>query len=348
MTNESDLPWIVAPTLHLFLLIRVTEIMRRNRPRHSEEAENHDRWLVSYADFITLLFAFFVVMYAISSVNEGKYRVLSDALEAAFRQSARTTEPLRHGDLARSPDRRSRSPFDEAVAIDLPFPTRPKQWEPGTDPARASDAPGKPQPPQGFADPDLEQIARQVAAAVAGVADQDQIHIRRDERWLEIEIGAQVLFRDGHSMLAANAYPLVEKIAAILKPYRSAIRVEGFTDDTPLFSPPFRSNWDLSAARAASVVHLLKDNGVDPARMAAIGYGSHHPVASNLTPDGRARNRRVVLVVLPGQDPRWERSPRQVKTLLDEQDSASIKKTGTPGDTQGAGHGEHRATAASE
>ncbi len=317
--------------------------MRRRRQRHIEEPENHDRWLVSYADFITLLFAFFVVMYAISSVNEGKYRVLSDALDAAFRQATRTAEPMGKGDLARTPDRKTRSPYDESIAIDLPFPTRPRDWEIGTEAAKSIKAPGKPLPPAGFADPDLRDLSDKISTAMGSLLEDELVHVRRDKRWIEIEIQSSVLFSGSNSMLAASAYPVVERIAELLRPYSNTIKVEGYTDDTPIFTEKFRSNWDLSAARAASVVHLLKDNGVDPVRMAAIGYGAEHPVASNQTPAGRTRNRRVVLVVLPGDDPRWERSESEISSVLEERRFASEAEV--PDTTRGNANVGSRETA---
>jgi len=135
--------------------------------------------------------------------------------------------------------------------------------------------------------------------------------VRKTQHWLEVEIKTSILFASGSSQLAGSSVGTLQKIAHILGEYPNPIHVEGFTDDRPIKTVAFPSNWELSAARAASVVHLFSRNGIDSARMAAIGYGEHHPVADNTTADGRNANRRVVLVVLA--DPNAKRLRDQMK-----------------------------------
>ncbi len=229
------------------------------RRRQHEEHENHERWLVSYADFITLLFAFFVVMYSISSVNEGKYKVFTESLEGIFTQPDRSVRPI---------------PIGEHVP-------------------RATDASTGMQPES---EP-LKQIAKGMEAAFSELIEEGQITLRGTETWLEIELNSSLLFPSGNATPNDAAFELIERLAAILAPYRNPIQVQGFTDNLPISTAAFPTNWELSSARAASVVRMLTNHGVDPARLAAVGYGEHQPVADNATAEGRARNRRVVLAI---------------------------------------------------
>jgi chemotaxis protein MotB len=286
------------------------------RQKH-EEHENHERWLVSYADFITLLFAFFVVMYALSSVNEGKYRVLSDSLVAAFRSAPRSIDPVQLGEIKRTVDSGTQSIIGEPSLIALPIPVVPdvtsdsdlKQSRPRPDVPGVTDS-------GGYGDPSVQRIAEAIVEAMGGLIRDDLIRVRRDERWLEVEIRSSILFPSGSARLTPDSFPILEQLARILAPFPNPIHVEGFTDNVPISTVQYLSNWELSAARAASVVHLFTDYGVEPGRMAAIGYGEYKPAASNDTPEGRARNRRVVLVIMPGADPRWERDPAQLPDAM--------------------------------
>ncbi len=282
--------------------------MRRSRRNH-HEVENHERWLVSYADFITLLFAFFVVMYAVSSVNEGKYRVLSEVMMEAFRSPPRSIEPIQVGKLLRSPvwdplERISRSdvlmptPDLRPVAVPLiqrdlrPVLDRAEPLHPAPTETPAP-LPDKPAP----ADP-LDQVMEQLKAAMSDLIKADAVKLRRTDHWVELEITNSILFSSGSAELGPQAMQPLQQIAGVLKEIPNRVQVEGFTDNVPIRNPVFPSNWELSASRAASVVHLLVQAGVRPERMAAIGYGEFRPVASNATEEGRRRNRRVVMVIV--------------------------------------------------
>lgn len=253
------------------------------RRKKHEEPENHERWLVSYADFITLLFAFFVVMYAISSVNEGKYRVLSETLNAVFSDPARSANPIQVGQLARGQGQQSALPGDPlkpTYQIELP------------------DAPNRPPPASADDVKTINELSQQLSSALAEMIDAEDVIIKQGEDWLELEIKSRVLFQSGDARLARAAVPVIGEIADILRTSANPIQVEGFTDNQPINTPRFPSNWELSAARAASVVHLLDRYGIQPDRMSATGYGEYKPVADNSTEAGRQKNRRVVLVVL--------------------------------------------------
>ncbi|MBI5039711.1 MAG: flagellar motor protein MotD [Gammaproteobacteria bacterium] len=291
------------------------------RKHKHEEHENHERWLVSYADFITLLFAFFVVMYSVSSVNEGKYRVLSDSLTSAFRQQPHSMTPIQVGEEAPA-HAQGELPIpgsQSLIALPVPVPMQEQKSADAQDKNPAEREKNKregdklkPLDPPTFADPKMGEIADKITAALGGMIKDDLIKVRRDERWLEVEIKSSILFPSGSARLTPAAYPMLEELAKIVAPFPNPIHVEGFTDNIPIHSIAFLSNWELSAARAASVVHLFMQTGVEPGRMAAIGYGEFKSVADNDTAEGRAKNRRVILVIMPGEDPRWARAPNEL------------------------------------
>jgi chemotaxis protein MotB len=287
------------------------------RRKHQEEPENHERWLVSYADFITLLFAFFVVMYSVSSINEGKYRVLSDVLVAAFRSPAQSLEPIQVGKLARTPstdsnnDSRLNRPKFIPELRPMPFMGVQRIRRPivkhFTLPLVAAEpiavAAAKPKASQAGAPaaterPDhLDEIVTRLQDTIPELISANLIRVRRSGAFIEVEIGDNILFPSGSSVINESAQEPLRKIAVVLKDVSNPIQVEGFTDNVPIKTPIYPSNWELSAARAASVVHLLMEAEIRPERMAAIGYGEHRPIGDNATEEGRTRNRRVVLVI---------------------------------------------------
>ncbi len=266
------------------------------RKKKPEEHENHERWLVSYADFITLLFAFFVVMYSVSSVNEGKYRVLSNSLTTAFGKKSTSISPI---SLVSTPSKASLiAPMVKSSgfkSLDLSLPTPGAQ---GEGDGAESEA-------------EMEAIADEIAKSMKGLIDDDSIKIGIGKNGVEVEINTSILFESGSSGLQRKAVPTLRKIAKILKKKSHSIHVEGFTDNVPIFTEIYPSNWELSAARAASVVHLFAKNGVDPGKMAAIGYGEYQPAESNATESGRKKNRRVVVVISP------EKQGRKYEDILD-------------------------------
>ncbi|CAM3224138.1 flagellar motor protein MotD [Ectopseudomonas mendocina] len=239
------------------------------RRRQHEEHENHERWLVSYADFITLLFAFFVVMYSISSINEGKYKILSESLTGVFNQPDRSIKPIPVGE------------------------ERPRTSEPDN---TSMDDPSS--------DSTLQSIASSVREAFGDLIQSDQLTVRGNEMWIEIELSSSLLFPSGDAIPNNQAFDIIEKVAKILAPYQNPVKVEGFTDNLPIQTAQYPTNWELSSARASSIVRMLAMDGVDPSRLAAVGYGEFQPVADNATAEGRGRNRRVVLVISRNLDTR--------------------------------------------
>ena len=280
------------------------------RKKRTEERENHERWLVSYADFITLLFAFFVVMYSISSVNEGKYRVLSDSLVAAFREPERSLEPVQFGELMRAP-MQSEDMLDGKGAIIEVFKMTTAEEEKSKAQANTEQH----EPEANGVDQAVQTLADSIEASMADLVDEGMIKVRRDKRWIEVEIKSSILFDSGSAALSAPSTPVLRQLAEKFRSLDNVIHVEGFTDNVPISNFEFLSNWELSASRAASVVHLFTRLGIAPKRLAAIGYGEFRPVASNDTAEGRAKNRRVVLVIMSGSDARISQRLDHLQTL---------------------------------
>lgn len=251
------------------------------RRKKQEEHVNLERWLVSYADFITLLFAFFVVMYAISSVNEGKYRVLSDTLNEVFQSRPTSPSPIQFDNALQNQPSMSVEPD----FIDIPVPEHDENLT----------------PPE---NPELETLSQDITQAVQPLIDDDLINIKKTDFWLEIDIKSSILFSSGGAELSEDAEDVLATIASLLKDYPNDVQVEGFTDNIPIKTKLFPSNWELSSSRAASVVHLFEEEGVSPKRMLAIGYGQYRPKEDNATERGRNANRRVNLVVLGQGDQR--------------------------------------------
>jgi chemotaxis protein MotB len=232
------------------------------RRKQHEEHANHEAWAIPYGDLVTLLLAFFVVMYSISTVNEGKYRVVSDSLSAAFRGSPSGPQPVQVG-----------SPAATTVAAPI--------VQLDVDARRMA----------------LQQMAQQAEEAMAPLIAQGLVDVQLGNGIVDIAIRSDILFSSGSAQLADEAQPVIRQLADVLKTFPNSIQVQGHTDNVPMNGGTYRSNWELSAARAASVVHIMIDGGIDPRRLSVVAYGEFRPVLPNTTPDGRNANRRVVLTI---------------------------------------------------
>ncbi len=269
------------------------------RKKKHEEHVNAEAWAIPYGDLVTLLFALFTVMYAMSSVNEGKFRVLSDSMIAAFNGAPKTLRPVNLGE--KEPGKGGEKPLigitpTALIKIDDRKSTPDGNLVP-RDPTRneamhSADLPGA-----------LIRMQRQVQDAMQALIEAKLVTVRRENMWLEIEINADILFPSGAGEFAPAAEPVLDKLAEVLKPFPNPIRVEGHTDDRPIRTTAFPSNWELSAARAASVVHQFMRQGIDPLRLEIVGFGEFHPRQSNDTSEGRNANRRVVVLVLEEVSP---------------------------------------------
>jgi chemotaxis protein MotB len=248
---------------------------------------HHDRWVISYADFITLLFAFFVVMYALSSVNEEKYKNLSQALSGAFDSAGGRLLPGT-GDASQT-------------TLDI----RPGE---GGDPVAGARLAA----PDDAETHELKKIESVLTERILPGVEAGLLSITSNELWLAIELSSNMLFAPGQATPTPAADELLERLAIVLRPFENPIHVEGFTDNQAIETAQFPSNWELSASRAAAVVRVMAHYGVPPERMAAVGYGEYQPAYSNRTEQGRELNRRVVIVI--SRDERVRRSLSAVGT----------------------------------
>lgn len=244
--------------------------------RASKSRVSHDRWLVSYADFVTLLFAFFVVLYAFAKTNQHKQVQVSESIDAAFRS------------LGLFPDA-ARRPAHSATASGQDKPVVPMNVVMGEDvlaPAQVKR--------------NLERIRRDLTQTLSNqvAAHTVAIHMGRDG--LVISLREAGFFNSGSATPKPGSLVTLREIAERLGRTPYNVRIEGYTDNVPIHNARFASNWELSVARATNIAELfLKMKLIWPERLSAAGYGQYHPVASNNTPEGRAENRRVDLVVLP-------------------------------------------------
>jgi chemotaxis protein MotB len=257
--------------------------MRRLRRRPHV---NHERWLVSYADFITLLFAFFVVLYASSQVDKRKVGKLALAIQVAFQemgvfQASTTQVPV---------DVRDPMPFSAVQAIENVERTAAV----GRITSHPEGALGS-----GTENGDLAQLQTILEGTLAAEIKRNEIAMRRDPDGLVISLREAGFFESGSAQMKSASQSTFDRIATLLRQRDCYLRVEGHTDNVPIHNAQFSSNWELSASRATEIVRLLiVRDGYTPNHLSAAGYAEFHPIVSNATADGRGLNRRVDLVIL--------------------------------------------------
>jgi chemotaxis protein MotB len=234
------------------------------------EHDNHDRWMVSYADFITLLFAFFVVMYGISSVNEGKYKVFSVSVNKAFGTEGANTE---------------------GGAIHL---TEDEMYFKSLVDRRNARLAEK----QRKLNERMQRLNDTLQEKMAGFVQKGLMTVTQSGRGVTLDINASMLFKPGEAVVQDEAVSTLAEVAKILADDAMPIEVDGYTDNLPISTAQFPSNWELSSARASSVVRLFIEQGITANLLKATGYADNFPVLPNDTIEGRARNRRVAVTVL--------------------------------------------------
>jgi chemotaxis protein MotB len=294
--------------------------MSRRQPPQ-EEHLNHEAWAIPYADLLTLLLAFFVVMYAISSLNEGKYRVVADSLSTAFGGAPRSIKPIQVGQVQLNGgnfDRPAimrtgaRNESTTQLPVEVPMPlSRYDQMQANNilTPANENEA-------------QLQALGDSIENAMSELIENKMMRIRRGPNFIEVEIQSDLLFPSGVAIPSASALRTIRQLAEALRDVPNAIRVEGYTDNQPINTTQFRSNWDLSSARATNVVYELIDYGIAPGRLAAMGYGEYQPIADNATITGRSANRRVDLVILG--------SSKGVTSVMDGLDARDMPSSAPP------------------
>lgn len=385
----------------------------RHRRKVLADVNNHDRWMVSYADFITLLFAFFVVMYSISSVNEGKYKSLTHSLGTAFSNEDKQerafdpvqvepsfaavqpilldslTVPFKAIPLDNRPTAGAEKGWGlgegilngekqsapvlvgptfaaiQPIASDSPLVTfkpaqldnqvapetekkqpDPVQVEPSSNAVRSTlldtlTAPFKAIELDNQTTAEVEkkrelseeilkerrqlnQASDQLEEALEPFVDDNLVAVKRNDYWVELEMNSEMLFLSGEAALSKKAQPALKKIAEVINALPNVINVEGHTDNIPIDTLAFPSNWDLSSARATSVVQELVAAGISPTRLSAIGYGEFHPIGDNGTEEGRFKNRRVTLVLMSQAFARYGANDEERAKLLNLVPTANV------------------------
>lgn len=297
-----------------------------SRKHRHEEHENHEAWAIPYGDLITLLLAFFVVMYAISTVNEGKYRALSDSLSSAFKGSPRSPDPIEVGDRATAAHQDEKSRLDPQGNL---IGTEKTMMQLATgDSALKEEKKGPTR---------MDDIVGRVEQAMSDQILQQTIKVHRTGNTVEIEIGTDSLFPSGSASMTTASTPVMAKLADTLKDLTYPMRVEGHTDNRPISTALFPSNWELSAARAATVVHLFTQRGVDPSRLTVMGFGEFRPQTDNSTDAGRNANRRVrVIIMSDGEHPEEDATIKDVAGEANEANTAATVTTETTPATNAA------------
>ncbi|MGH9475190.1 MAG: flagellar motor protein MotB [Terriglobales bacterium] len=240
---------------------------RRNRRTSDHPHINHERWLVSYADFITLLFAFFVVMYAASRGDRTKVLKLAQAIQTAFSQMGIFTPHAAQLEMVPAPP----------AAVNAPTMAMPNP---------------------------LMALRDKLHSELKQEIQRQAVSLHLTPQGLVVRMEELGFFDSGSDQIRPEAMAVLARIAASVAPLSNSLRIEGYTDDVPIHNAQFASNWQLSTARATELVQVfINDFHVDPARLAAAGYAQYHPIASNATPQGRQMNRRVDLVVVAQKPP---------------------------------------------
>jgi chemotaxis protein MotB len=251
--------------------------------RPVEKKPNHERWIISYADFTTLLLATFVVMYAVSTINSSKFQEMSEAFSTAFigKEISSQSSGLAAGQKA---------PFQNMPSpVHTPIITREVQIK-NLPPALTQQVEHQAEK--------LNEAYEKLKAMLAGMIGKGEVRVSLQSVGVVIDINAVVLFDSAQADLTPAAVSLIEEIAETLKGLNYPIQINGFTDNARIHTAQFSSNWDLSAARAISVVKRFVEDGIDPTLLVGAGYGEYHPVATNDTTEGKAMNRRVSIVVV--------------------------------------------------
>ncbi len=260
---------------------------RRRKPRSHT---NHERWLVSYADFITLLFAFFVVLYASSQVDHRKVGKLAMAIQVAFQEMG-----VFQTSAAKVPvDLEDPMPFSTVQIVE--------NIRRNADLAQIVSRPdGK--LGGGGENGDLAQLQHELENTLAPEIARKEISMRREPDGLVISLREVGFFESGSAQMKQESQPAFDRIATLLKKRNCRLRIEGHTDNIPIHNAQFASNWELSTSRATEIVRvLIVRDGFDAYHLSAAGYAEYHPVAPNGTNEGRGMNRRVDIVIL-GENP---------------------------------------------
>ncbi|REL34878.1 flagellar motor protein MotB [Thalassotalea euphylliae] len=254
--------------------------------RHDVEHDDVHRWLVSYADYMTLLFALFVVLYAMAMINEEPFETMTDSIGRVFQANDELPKNRGHGDdiLPVNSSKTNKRLYGDGLKDDAgpeltdgqPILSNIADSDVGTN---------------------LTSLEEKLHTALYDIIESGYAQLKIDGDWLEIELNSGLLFPSGSSSPTRSADAILTVINQVLADVTNFVRVRGYTDNQPINNEIFSSNWELSVSRATAILRLLEELGVTPARMAIEGYGEYYPSADNSTSQGRAQNRKVVIAI---------------------------------------------------
>jgi len=271
--------------------------------RKPQQHVNHERWLVSYADFITLLFAFFVVLYSSSQVDKRKAGHLALAIQVAFQelgvfQASSTKVPVKDDDAM---------PFEKVQIIENI--DKDMDMKRIVNPMKGVLSSASPREDQSRNE-SLQQAQEEIQKALDPEIQRHEVAMSVRAEGLVVSLREMGFFDSGSSVLRANSMDAITRLAKVLKQRPENLRIEGHTDNVPIHTSRFANNWELSTARATGLIQVLISNyGIPPSRLSVAGYAEFHPVASNETPEGRGQNRRLDVVILTPFEPFLNRQP---------------------------------------
>jgi chemotaxis protein MotB len=259
--------------------------------KKQEQHVNHERWLVSYADFITLLFAFFVVLYSSSQVDKRKAGHLALAIQVAFQelgvfQTSSTKVPVKDDNAM---------PFEKVQIVENI--NKEMDLKRIVDPMNG--ALSSASPPQS-----LQDAQNAIQSALGPEIQRHEVAMSMKREGLVVSLKEMGFFDSGSASIRPKSLDAIGRLAQVLKQRPENLRLEGHTDNVPIHTPRFATNWELSTSRATELIQLLiAKYGLPPSHLSAAGYAEYHPVASNSTPEGRAQNRRLDVVILAPSTP---------------------------------------------
>ncbi len=258
---------------------------RQRRFKQQAQPEELNRWLVSYADYMTLMFALFVVLYALSLLKQDEFTALTDSITKVFEKAPRGEANFEHLSL-----------MPTAVDSQLASANAAATSLIATETALTNTAPLSDIRQQYLGTP-LAAIEQNLRTVLSDLIDQGVTKLIEDDDWLVIELNSALLFASGSATATSSARTVLQEISKIINPINNFLRVRGYTDNIPIRNELFSSNWELSVARATSVLRVLESLGTAPQRMAIEGFGEYYPTADNATASGRAENRKVAIAI---------------------------------------------------
>jgi chemotaxis protein MotB len=241
-----------------------------------EEPENQDRWLISYADFITLLFAFFVVMYSVSSVNQHKYQQFSNSIDVAFNGThlARKEANLNEKRMNAEGYIKQKNMIKSLPLSHLYNEKFQRDRE------------------------NMTRTGIALSNKLSGLISEGKLRVLQTNRGIRIDINDGLLFKTASTELTTSANEIMQDIATVIKSNQRLVQVEGHTDNIAIHNNLYFSNWELSALRASRIVRVLSEEKIADNRLSATAFGATQPISDNETENGRARNRRVSIMIL--------------------------------------------------